>query len=107
MESQVEKLYEKARVELVADVKFPAKDVNYNIGYPPFTAEKQINLIKNFDYFEMRFENWEYLLFASNDEEHRYHSHHKIFEAALAALINTIWQDLTIEDKQRIKEILE
>ena len=44
--SEIEKMYENAGVELVADVKFPTTDVNYNVSFPPFTAEKQIELIK-------------------------------------------------------------
>ena len=44
--NEIEKLYKNAGVELVADVKFPTKDVSYNVSYPPFTADKQLELIQ-------------------------------------------------------------
>ena len=79
------------------------------IDYPPFTAEKQLELIKwladtdNYikeicrmidtrKYFiETICEN---ISMANN------------FEEALAGLINKLWQDLTDEERKQIKEIL-
>ena len=62
--------------------------------YPDFTAEKQLELVKWLF-------NTIYLLCLSplqNSGD---------FENDLAGLINCLWQDLTEEDKQQIKEILE
>jgi hypothetical protein len=77
-------------------------------GYPPFTAERQIELIKwlvkNQDIFKITYHR-EFLWCSSIEwvESDCYEE----FEESLADLINTIWQDLTEEEKQQIKEILE
>lgn len=89
-----------------------------NAKYPQFTAEKQIELIKwacqTRDFaFEGIFINNIYYLscrhtinintgkyYISNIENEK-------FEDAIAGLINSLWQDLTPEEKQQIKEILE
>lgn len=57
--------------------------------YPPFTAEKQLELIK-----------W---IACNKINECK----NIDFGEALAELINSFWQSLTEEDKQQIKEILE
>lgn len=80
--------------------------------YPPFTAEKQLELIKwlakrrdfALDYYpscniwvaKTEF-CWEYY-------EKTYE--HKETEQALAGLINNLWQDLSDTEKAEIKEIL-
>lgn len=61
--------------------------------YPPFTAEKQIKLIK-----------W------MIKTKHRYFMQDIIaddFSETLAGVFNFYWQYLTDEEKQQIKEILE
>lgn len=82
----------------------------YKYVYPPFTAEKQIELIK-----------W---LVNTIGEEISISGHRKgdlywmstnvdnkeqasTFEETLAKLINAIWQDLTEEECKQIKDILE
>ena len=78
--------------------------------YPPFTAGKQIKLIKwlgkhkqglGIDFYGewsigVKFE-W---------EEYKYTKESESFEEALAGLINNLWQDLTEEERKQIKEIL-
>lgn len=84
--------------------------------YPPFTAERQIELIKwllyheSIDYLKMSYTSEEggildisikcmsgYSYENDDDDD---------FDIALASLINGLWQDLTEEEKQQIKEIL-
>ena len=69
-------------------------------NYPPFTAEKQIELIKlianskgypDYEYFGKLFDDYIQLL---------------EFDEALAQLVNSIWQDLTEEEKGAIRGIL-
>lgn len=60
--------------------------------YPPFTAEKQIELIK------WCLDNYRGYIFDSIETEW--------FEEQLCAFINNIWQDLTEEEKQQVKGIL-
>lgn len=83
----------------------------------PFTAEKQLELIKwllyhkSIDYLKMSYTSEEggildisikcmsgYTYENDNDDD---------FNIALASLINELWQDLTEKEKQQIKEILE
>lgn len=80
-----------------------------NFVYPPFTPEKQIELIKwlinEVDYITMwHFNNskkpYDFDLGSRNSEG-------ETFEDALAQMINHLWQDLTDADKAQIKEILE
>ena len=64
-----------------------------NPFYPPFTAEKQLELIK------WCLDNYRGYIFDSIETEW--------FEEQLCAFINNIWQDLTDEEKQQVKGILE
>ena len=69
--------------------------------YPPFTAEKQLELIKlianrkgypDYEYFGILFDDCIQLL---------------DFNEALAKLVNSLWQDLTNAERTQIKNILE
>jgi hypothetical protein len=83
-----------------------------NVIYPQFTAEKQIDLIKwlaKKDYYtcdyceiEPRKDGQEWLSYC-----HFKSWTSNTFENALAGLINEMWQDLTEEEKQQVKGILE
>ncbi len=92
--NEIEKLYENAGVERVQHCVLcdnPCPDDCYT-GYL-FTAEKQLELIK-----------W---MIKTN---HRYFIQDIIvddFSKTLAGVFNLYWQDLTKEEKQQIKEILE
>ena len=90
--SEIEKLYENAGIK---------KDwTAIGFGdiedcYPPFTAEKQLELIK-----WLIIEGYiEDMLTVQISEEN--------FEACLADTFNELWQDLTEEEKQQVKGILE
>lgn len=84
--------------------------------YPPFTAEKQIELIKwlarhNFVVCK-NLGGWYTGINPTYDEDfgitcNKRATNLDSFEYTLAGLINYLWQDLTEEEKERIKEILE
>ena len=105
--SEITKLYENAGVKKEV-IPCPAKYYGYDCtrnnwddedcscdieGYPPFTAEKQIELIK------WCLDNYRGYIFDSIETEW--------FEEQLCAFINNIWQDLTEAEKQQVKGILE
>ena len=111
MESQIEKMHENAGVKKInthqskidnGDPRFTGiSHSDSYIDYPPFTAEKQLELIKlianrkgypDYEYFGALFDDYIQL---------------REFDEALARLVNDLWQDLTEEERKQIKEILE
>lgn len=90
------------------------KDEN-EAKYPPFTPEKQIELIKwlarqNFVVCK-NLGGWHTGINPTYDEDFGITCSKRAtnlgsFEYALAGLINNLWQDLTEEEKQQVKEIL-
>lgn len=87
-----------------------------NAEYPTFTAEKQLELIKwllyntKVDCLNMFYKNEENYLEISINCQNGYsyeNSFDDNFEIAIASTINTLWQDLTEEERKQIKEILE
>ena len=92
-----------------------------NYIYPPFTAKKQIELIKwlairfNSDYMaywhnEIK-DVWIFRLYElteiSSEEPYIYEGRNKDFTEALCDLFNDLWQDLTEEERRQIKDILQ
>jgi hypothetical protein len=74
--------------------------------YPPFTAEKQIELIKfllNQGVYYSTFPNDTYQFHISDDIEN---PQPRKFDIAIAEIINDLWQSLTSEEKQQVKGIL-
>lgn len=74
--------------------------------YPPFTDTKQLELIKYFS------ENIDFLELSHNGEEFEFYTsgsrdRNKDFSQALASFIYYKWEDLTDEQKEQIKRILE
>ena len=115
--TEIEKLYEKAGVEKIKDFK-PKLNWNGNnenmFYYPPFTAKKQLELIKwlarkshitiglglpwgQYD------DNW----WTITQKQVAIGQDRYQFEEALANLVNSIWQSLSEEEKEQIKRILE
>ena len=120
--NEVEKMYENAGIEklLYCDI---CKAQEHALGlcaetkcepfYPPFTAEKQLELIKwlakrqdfGLEYYpnskvwdvQTQF-SWEFYCKTYK---------HKEFEQAIAGLINKLWKKLSEEERKQIKEILE
>jgi hypothetical protein len=62
--------------------------------YPPFTAEKQLEIVK-----QILFSTWWLNLKRLQFSEK--------FDEGLAQMINELWQDLTPKEKQQAKGILE
>ena len=100
--SEIEKLYENAGIEKEF-IPCPANYYGYDCtrnnwddedcpcdieGYPPFTAEKQLELIK------LLIKDYYYYLDAIDVNN---------FENSLAKLINDLWQSLTEQEKEQIK----
>lgn len=126
--NEVEKMYSNAGVKKEV-IPCPAKYYGYDCtrnnwddedcscdieGYPPFTAEKQLEIYKYlckpflittryyFDEFSITAENtfeWKTMTKVSATG--------KTYEECIAKLVNQLWQDLTDTERTQIKEILE
>ena len=101
--SEISKLYENAGIKkdlyccdyTCGEPTKRCKDCsNYREIYPPFTAEKQIEVVKMI-LFSTWWINLKRLQFSEK------------FDEGLAQMINELWQSLTPEEKQQVKGILE
>lgn len=95
--NEVEKMYRNAGVKkqkYFSHVSFYDGSDVFEEKIPPFTTEKQLKLIK-WIIIEGYIED---MLTVQISEEN--------FEVCLADTFNELWQDLTIEEKHQIKEIL-
>ena len=114
--SRIEKLYENAGIGQVCNTcelrgykrLCPTKELCVRVN-PPFTAEKQLELIIFLANREVRISptyisSGYYLKNLSKIKSSRNIS---TFENSLAQHINAIWQNLTEEEKQQVKGILE
>ena len=76
-----------------------------NEEYPPFTAEKQLEivkfLLKKAVYYDVKDDK--YWFYYEECESVGY----KPFDEAIVHFINKLWKDLTPEEKQQVKGILE
>ena len=108
--SEIEKMYEKAgfETEIVPCYSLNCEYFEVDKGYPSFTAEKQIELFKWLiqKYKTILIEH-KLNLFYINIRDIYTGKVHIEFDETIAGLINNLWQSLTEEEKQRIKEILE
>lgn len=106
MTDNIQKLYEITRVDSVGFNTYTLKD-----EYPPFTAEKQLELIKwvsNFKVYESAIhKDRKWFMCASIGCNDYCESRNESFEQALASLILELWKDLTDDQKQEIKRILQ
>ena len=77
-------------------------------NYPPFTAEKQIAILQlltqQCDLTISHFREWEFIHY---DGQEPTQITGEDFTETFAKLINAYWQNLTPEEKQQIKEILQ
>ena len=100
--SEIEKLYENAGVEPV---------YSYTKCYPEFTAEKQLELIKwlcqntyrNYLFIKFNFTNYYWQIECNMSDSDRVDN----FSEALASVCNNLWQDLTEEEKEQIRSVLQ
>ena len=119
--SEIEKMYKSVNVKAINIAEYGSTYIPNGVEidgklYPPFTAEKQIELIKwlaiNKEDFGIHYRNYdeEYHWVCGcefNVEDYLRFDEDRTFEESLAGLINNIWQDLTEEEKQQVKGILE
>jgi len=87
----------------------------FNSSYPPFSAEKQLELIKWLAKKKFVAYNnlggWHVGTAQTYSEKLgivcKYSATNiDLFEEALASLVNKLWQNLSLEEKQQVKEIL-
>ena len=112
--SEIEKLYENAELLYCNKCRHDSElDCLYmcESKYLPFTAEKQLELIKWLAITRAILikQNRIFVGFETGNPKDLKCSENLDlnFEETLAGLINTLWQDLTEEDKTGIKNILE
>ena len=111
--SEIEKMYKNAGIEKCNRFLKPCPFGNECDGcehywYPEFTAEKQIELIKWLAKKDLMYRlTYERDFLWCSQLEWQSSFCYESFEESLANLINTIWQDLTEEEKQQVKGILE
>lgn len=80
--------------------------------YPPFTADKQIELIKflgslkDYTVETDKFKGVYYVGCREAGSNNKHWGSHNLFEEALAELVNDLWQDLTEQEKEEIRSIL-
>jgi hypothetical protein len=107
--NEVTKLYENAGVD------FGYNNFGVPNIHPPFTAEKQLQLIefmlKKYGEETIGFELWEdnsyhAMCYLGYDGFENYADSNTL-GGAIAGLITLYWQDLTEEERKQIKEILE
>lgn len=121
--SEIEKMYENVKLtnlycgdDYIAEYMLQSECTNDNeekcktcdkvkISYPPFTAEKQIELIK---WLALRdgITIVAYIGGIYSSEHDKYNVSECSLESCLARLINNLWQGLTEKEKQQIKDIL-
>lgn len=120
--SEIEKMYENAGINKIGIKRCSGikqsvclhncnECESFDYKYPPFTAEKQIEIIKfligKHASFNM-FKNYEQKDLYMVYYECRYFPKQYLpFEEALAESINYLWQSLTSEEKLQVKGILE
>lgn len=104
--TEISKMFENAGVEKI-ELDYPD---NIDPFYPDFTAEKQLELIKWLcqktyrNYIHIRYErdinNWKIECNMVGIREFGN------FDECFAGLINSLWQDLTDQEKEEIRGIL-
>ena len=114
--SEIEKMYENAGIEKECNcTNYDSRcfqDCTKCENYPPFTAEKQIELIKLLSTKELKIRTNKqpyavYIGVLGDDNTCFYGCEGLYFEETLSELINKLWQDLTEEERNQIREILE
>ena len=109
--TEIEKMFENAGTKKI-ELDYPD---NIDPFYPDFTAEKQIELIKWLAKIYELSINWDkqynsYRFVIRNYQNGRLSrsicNYKGLFEETLAYLINGIWQSLTDQEKEEIRNIL-
>lgn len=114
--SEIDKMYKNAGTKkcnrmLPCPFENQCEDCEYN-WYPDFTADKQIELVKFLgrikDYIVEidKFKDIYYVGCREAGSNNKHWGSHNIFEEALAEMVNDLWQDLTDQEKEEIRGIL-
>ena len=121
--SEIEKMYENAGIRKIGNRKCTTVEYldcmekcascdKYAISYPPFTAEKQIKIIEWLDNSKAFFDENETIFSLITNHKDKngvvrgYKGKGNSVDSCLAGLINSLWKDLTEEERKQIKEIL-
>ena len=117
--SEIEKMYKNAGIEQVCSTcelrgykrLCPTKELCVRTN-PPFTAEKQLELLKIcFDKYErlekVRGLKERCIIYHHFEKDYTEFVNCETWEETIAGLINNLWKDLTSEEKQQVKGILE
>ena len=97
--SEIEKMFKNARIRKCVNIRGFCQHIGFACEkckkhhYPPFTAEKQLEIVKLI-LFSTWWLNLKRLQFSEN------------FGEGLAQMVNELWQSLTEEERNQIKEIL-
>jgi hypothetical protein len=79
-----------------------------NFVYPPFTAEKQLSLIKWLsdisEYFSVHYDRYKGMYNVQTGDGGLYVTNN--LSEAIASRVNIIWNDLSEKQRKQIKEIL-
>ena len=102
--NEIGKLYENAGISKHRCYGCTGACTDCKPFYPPFTAEKQIELIKWLSKKGIYIAFVKEYNFSSCEDITGYGS--EIFEYGLAGVINNLWQNLTKEEKEQVKGIL-
>lgn len=111
--NEIEKMYKKCDIK-----KYRLLDRDHKLKwvYPPFTADKQIKLIKwliQKDFYDERIirsnygQTYFYCSYIDDYGDYCESEYFEKFEEALANVFNYFWQSLAPKEKQQVKEILE
>lgn len=121
--TEIEKMYENVGIKLNEGLEWVCKNPDHctyqNLSivpenctrceyfereriYPPFTAEKQLELIKKLGNINIDIDNGCYM----SSEILEVEAHCDEFEETLAEFVNNLWQDLTDSEKEEIRRIL-
>lgn len=121
--TEIEKMFENAGIEPVDYKLEPMRTLKFSVDdigntwtreqymkevsvYPPFTAEKQIKIVKFLFNHSVLYDvdsKGNYWFHISDD---CYTYYYNKFEVALANIINEMWQSLTDQEKEEIRRIL-
>lgn len=114
--TEIEKMFENAGIKCLHPSGF-CKHIGATCKvckrhkYPPFTAEKQLELIKwliQKNFYDERIikSNFEKTYFYCTYDDYCESEYFEKFEEALASVFNYFWQDLADQEKEEIRGIL-
>lgn len=110
--NEIEELYKKAGVEKVRVneqiIPSSGECIGYDLVYPSFTPEKQIELLKvimHGTWIEMA-QHFDTKFFMG-EIDFRKHFEAETFEEVLAGITRLLWEEFSPRQKEEIKEILE